>query len=188
MRLSSALAVPLILGVLCSTTDPASSQTDDAKPSKRMHAIVFHGFINADDGYVDLGYRFNIAPAQLLGVFAALGVRPHQREVSVEISPNTFLIKKESRFFASVGLDGSRKLGSRFAAYGMLAAAYTWGEFEGSSTKPDDGWGAVAEGGLEVLLGSYADTRWSLRGGYRYQDLLGGLAQNWASLGFIAEL
>jgi len=187
MRLSTALAAPLILGMLCSTSDHASSQADDAKPLERLHAGVFHGFVNEDDWYVDLGYRFNIAPAKRLGLIAALGVRPDQQEVSVEISPKTFVIMKESRFFVSVGLDGSRRLGSRFSAYGTLAAAYTWGEFEGSSTKPDDGWGAVAEGGLEMLLGSYKDHPWSLRCGYRYQDLLGGSAQNWASLGLVAE-
>jgi len=145
----------------------------------------FAGFvefmINKDDEWLGVTFCGAVSQRLQLGAFFSFSGRITPQRTLVEIEPNLYMQREEERFLVSGGLNKILQLNRSVAIYLDAGAGYTFGEYNGTEAKPEDGWTPLLAAGVSIrpFIGKGYLV---LRLGYQYADRKLE-AKNWLYLG-----
>ena len=106
--------------------------------------------INERDEWLGVTLSGAVSQRLQLGAFLSFSGRITPTKTLVEIGPNLFMQMEEERFLVSGGLDKILQLHRSVAIYLDAGAGYTFGEYNGTEAKPEDGWTPLLAAGLSI--------------------------------------
>lgn len=159
---------------------PPKVETHQYGPESRFAGFIDFT-INKDDEWLGATFCGAVSQRLQLGAFFSFSGRLTPQKTLVEIEPNFYMQREEERWLVSGGLDKILQLHRSVAIYLEAGAGYTFGDYNGTEAKPEDGWTPYLASGFSIrpFIGKGILV---LRLGYQYADRKME-AKNWLYFG-----